>query len=48
MTTNERELIQLVRDSENPEKTMMYMIDIMTRFLKGESIDEIKAHCAIG
>ena len=48
MTENERELIRIVRESDDPDKVLCYMIGIMTSFLKGASIDEVKAHFAIG
>ncbi len=33
ITANERELLNIVRESENPTKTIMFMIDVIIDFL---------------
>ena len=37
MSDNERELIQIIRESEDPAKVMAFMVDLFTKFLEGES-----------
>lgn len=48
MTENEKRLLHMIEESDDPVKAMVIAFDILTRFAKGDSIDEIKAHCAIG
>lgn len=38
MTENDRELIRLVRESEDPEKAIITSVDVLTKFLLGVSI----------
>jgi hypothetical protein len=41
MTTKEKELIQLIRDSDDPEKAILTAVEIITEFLRqGESAQE--------
>jgi hypothetical protein len=41
MTENERELIRIVRESDDPAKALEVMMDMLTRCVAGESPESI-------
>ena len=39
MSENERELIRIIRESEDPAKAMCFMITLIAKFLEGGSFN---------
>ena len=39
MTENERELLKLIREHENPEKALLIAFEIMSHFLKSNGTE---------
>lgn len=47
VTANERELLQIIKDSADPARTVIGMMDILTRYIDGESPKSIMASYGI-
>ena len=43
MTENEMEIIRILREADDPAKALETAMDILTRYLAGESIGSISA-----
>lgn len=43
MTENELELIRAIRESDDPAKAMETAMDMLSRFVAGESVESIAA-----
>lgn len=46
-TEHERELIRIIKDSADPERALVGMMDILTRYIAGESPKSIMASYGI-
>ena len=47
MTENEMELIRAIRNSKDPAKSMTRAMDMIARFVAGESLEDIAASYGI-
>ena len=47
MTENEMELIRTIRNSKDPAKAMVTAVEMITRFVAGESLEDIAASYGI-
>lgn len=47
MTENEKELIRIIRNSKDPAKAMARVVDMIARFVAGESLEDIAASYGI-
>jgi hypothetical protein len=47
MTENEMELIRTIRNSKDPAKAMATAVDMIARFVAGESLEDIAASYGI-
>lgn len=47
MTENEMELIRTIRNSKDPAKAMVTAMDMIARFVAGESLEDIAASYGI-
>lgn len=47
MTENEMELIRTIRTSKDPAKAMVAAVDMIARFVAGESLEDIAASYGI-
>ena len=43
MTENEKELIRIIRNSKDPAKVMARVVDMIAKFVAGESLEDIAA-----
>ena len=41
MTENEKELIRILREADDPAKAMAVAMDMLTRYVAGESLESI-------
>jgi hypothetical protein len=47
MTENEKELIRIIRNSKDPAKAMARVVDMIAKFVAGESLEDIAASYGI-
>ena len=47
MTENEKELIRIIRNAKDPAKAMVKAVEMITRFVAGESPEDIAASYGI-
>ena len=47
MTENEKELIRIIRNSKDPAKVMARVVDMIAKFVAGESLEDIAASYGI-
>ena len=47
MTENEMELIRILREADDPTKALEVAMDMLTRYVAGESLEDIAASYGI-
>ena len=47
MTENEMELLRIIREADDPTKVAEVMMDILTRCVAGESLEDVAASYGI-
>ena len=47
MTENEKEVIRIIRNSKDPAKVMARVVDMIAKFVAGESLEDIAASYGI-